>query len=111
MRAIVLLAFVIVCHRNTPIMTMTAIVQTRLDAKIKEAAERILTPLGLTAADATRLFFHQIVLQNDLPIEITTRHRSHVPNAETAEVLKQVEAGKDLHPIENVDDFFDSFKK
>ncbi|MDR2845595.1 MAG: type II toxin-antitoxin system RelB/DinJ family antitoxin, partial [Puniceicoccales bacterium] len=56
---------------------MTAIVQTRLDVKTKQAAERILAPLGLTVADATRLFFHQIVLQNDLPIEITTRHRSH----------------------------------
>jgi addiction module RelB/DinJ family antitoxin len=92
-------------------MQATTLIQARLDVKTKQMAERILAPLGLTPADATRLFFHQIVLQNDLPISISTRRRLHVPNAETEEVLQQIERGEDLHPIEDVDSFFDSFKK
>lgn len=43
----------------------------QMDAALKENAEQILGELGISASDAVRIFYRQIVLRRGLPFELT----------------------------------------
>lgn len=68
-------------------MPNDAVLQVRLDAKMKSRAEKILRRLGMTPSDAVRMFLAQIVEEKGLPF------RPHIPNAESREAIEEALAG------------------
>jgi DNA-damage-inducible protein J len=81
-------------------MAKKAIIQTRIDSRIKEGAQEVLTKLHITMSEAIALYLVQITLHKGIPFEIK------IPNALTAKTLKDSEEGKCLHKADNVDDLF-----
>lgn len=57
------------------------VIRVRRDPATKEAAGRILKPLGLTPTEAIRLLYRQIAIRGEFPLELK------VPNAVTAKAL------------------------
>ena len=58
-------------------MAANALVQTRVDGKVKEDAAAVLDGFGLTVSDAVRLLLTRVARDKALPFELLT------PNAET----------------------------
>jgi DNA-damage-inducible protein J len=65
-------------------MTKTAIVQARMEPKLKQEADAILKSLGINATTAITLFYTQLVRHNGIPLELK------VPNEETLEAMREV---------------------
>lgn len=66
------------------------VIQSRVDAKIKEKAIKLFDGMGLTVSEAIRLFLYQSVAEKGLPFQI------RMPNVKTRRTLKQAQAGKSL---------------
>jgi len=64
-------------------------VQARISPELKEQAEAILAAMGLTTADAIRLFLQQTVNTGGLPFQPTAKR----PNTETLEAMRELEHG------------------
>jgi len=56
---------------------------TRIDPKLKRSAERVFSGLGLSTAEAIRLFLKQVELHRGLPFPVA------IPNPETVEAMKE----------------------
>ncbi|MBU0699598.1 MAG: type II toxin-antitoxin system RelB/DinJ family antitoxin [Proteobacteria bacterium] len=82
-------------------MAKTASIQTRVDPKIKENAQKILNELNISMSEAISIYLAQITLHKGLPFEVK------IPNTLTAKTLKDSEDGKDLHQVSNVDELFE----
>jgi DNA-damage-inducible protein J len=81
-------------------MYKSATVNTRIDPLLKEKAENILHKVGLSAAEAVRLFYTQICLHKGLPFE------ARIPNKTTIQAMKDASARK-TKKATNVDDIFE----
>jgi len=66
-------------------MSQSAIIHARIDLATKEATERVLSALGLTPSEVIRLFYRQIAMRGEFPLEL------RVPNALTAETLERAD--------------------
>lgn len=84
-------------------MAHSAIVHARIDLPTKEATERVLSSLGLTPTEAIRLFYRQIALRGEFPLEL------RVPNALTAETLSKADKGEELEKFSSPDDLYASW--
>ena len=62
-------------------------VQSRISPELKEQADAILSSMGLSTADAIRLFLQQVVNSGGLPFQPTARR----PNAETRAAIQELE--------------------
>jgi len=81
-------------------MHKVATVNARIEPKLKSQAETILHKVGLTSAEAVRLFYTQICLHKGLPFEI------RVPNEDTIKAMH--DADKIItHKAKSVDDLFE----
>jgi DNA-damage-inducible protein J len=80
-------------------MQKAATINTRIEPKLKTRAETILHQVGLTAAEAVRLFYKQICLQKGLPFPVK------VPNKTTLRAMHDADKRK-THKIKNIDDLF-----
>ena len=69
-------------------MNKVATINARMEPVLKKRAECILHSLGLSSAEAIRLFYRQICLNKGLPFSVK------LPNKETLEAIKELEAGK-----------------
>jgi DNA-damage-inducible protein J len=69
-------------------MNKVATINARIEPKLKHQAETILHNVGLSTAEAIRIFYTQICLNKGLPFEVK------LPNAETLEAIHQLESGK-----------------
>lgn len=69
-------------------MHKTATINTRIDPALKEKAEYILHKVGLSAAEAVRLFYTQICLQKGLPFE------AKIPNKTTIRAMTSADLRK-----------------
>lgn len=81
-------------------MHKIATVNARIEPKLKERAEIILHKVGLTSAEAVRLFYMQVCLHKGLPFEVK------IPNEETIKAMHDVDKRK-THKAKSVDDLFD----
>lgn len=81
-------------------MYKSATVNTRIDPLLKEKAEGILHKVGLSAAEAVRLFYTQICLHKGLPFE------ARLPNKASVQAMKDASNRKTKKSV-NVDDMFD----
>ncbi|MDX2345588.1 MAG: type II toxin-antitoxin system RelB/DinJ family antitoxin [Legionella sp.] len=69
-------------------MNKAATINARIEPKLKHQAEAILHHVGLSTAEAIRLFYTQICLNKGLPFEVK------LPNAETLAAIDELESGK-----------------
>lgn len=64
-------------------------VQARVSPELKEEAEAVLAGIGLSTADAIRVFLKQVVNSGGLPFQPTAK----TPNAQTLEAMLELERG------------------
>ena len=81
-------------------MSKNAIIQARIDKKTKARAKIILEALDLNISDAICMFLKQVVLHKGIPFEIK------IPNEVTAETLRKVDRGEDVHEVASVKELF-----
>ena len=81
-------------------MNKTATIQTRIDPKVKNSAQRVLNKLNISMSEAISIFLTQVSLNKGIPFEI------RVPNKTTEETLRKSEKGKELHEVSDVKQLF-----
>ena len=79
----------------------TETINTRIEPAIKHKAEKILNKLGLTNAEAIRIFYKQICLREGIPFEIK------LPNKDTLSAMSDVNNRK-THKASSLDDLLES---
>ena len=70
------------------VMNKAATINARIEPNLKHQAEAILHNVGLSTAEAIRIFYTQICLNKGLPFEVK------LPNAETLDAIHELESGK-----------------
>lgn len=82
----------------------TQMMHTRIDPDLKKKAEAVFNAIGINAADAIRMFFTQVTLNQGLPFDVK------IPNKETLNAMKDSTLNKNLThiPMEDFDKFFDA---
>ncbi len=65
------------------------IVQSRVNPELKQQAEAVFAAIGLSTADAIRMFLQQVVNSGGLPFQPTARR----PNTETSEAMHELDNG------------------
>ncbi|MBA3882168.1 MAG: type II toxin-antitoxin system RelB/DinJ family antitoxin [Chthoniobacterales bacterium] len=85
-------------------MSQTAVVHARIDAATKNATEKILDALGMTPTEAIRLFYRQIALRREFPVEL------HVPNKLTAATLDQSDKDKRVEHFDSLEELYASWE-
>lgn len=58
-------------------MAANALVQTRIDAAVKERAAAVLDTMGLTVSDAVRILLTRVANEGGLPAGLTTDPAAH----------------------------------
>lgn len=58
-------------------MTANALVQTRIDADVKERATVVLENMGLTVSDAVRILLTRTANEGALPLELISTSEAH----------------------------------
>lgn len=81
-------------------MHKIATVNTRIEPKLKTQAETILHKVGLTSAEAVRLFYMQVCLHNGLPFDVK------IPNKETIKAMHDADKRK-TRKAKSVDKLFE----
>jgi len=69
-------------------MAANALVQTRINAEIKDEAAQVLQAIGLTVSDAVRLMLTRVAREKALPFEPL------IPNEATIAAMKEAREGK-----------------
>jgi len=69
-------------------MEKTQVIHARIEPSLKYSAEVVLETLGLTMADAIRLFLKQVELHEGLPFDVK------IPNAASRKALKEARGKK-----------------
>lgn len=63
-------------------------ITARIEPNIKVGAERIFRKMGISPAEAMRIFYNQVYLGKRMPFDIK------VPNTETQKAMRDVEEGR-----------------
>lgn len=84
----------------TAIMARDATYQIRIDEATKRESFRVFEELGMTPAEGVRVFLRMVAKTRSIPFQI------NVPNAATAKVLADVDAGVGLHRASSAEDLF-----
>ena len=71
-------------------MAKTETIRARVEPELKHQAEELLRALGLSATEAITLFYKQVTMHQGLPFDVK------IPNADTAEALREAETGAEL---------------
>lgn len=58
-------------------MAANALVQTRIDAEIRDRASTVLEGMGLTVSDAVRILLTRTANEGVLPLELVTNSEAH----------------------------------
>ena len=58
-------------------MATNALVQTRIDADIKDRAASVLESMGLTVSDAVRILLTRTANEGVLPLELISNSEAH----------------------------------
>jgi DNA-damage-inducible protein J len=81
-------------------MSASKTYQIRLNEKEKEETFAVFNNLGVTPAQAIKLFFKQVRITQSIPFPI------NIPNAETQKVFAETDAGINLNTADSVEDLF-----
>lgn len=80
------------------------VIQTRIDDKTREAAEKVLNDLGITIGDGIRMFLKQVDIDKGLPFQPSLQ--KHIPNAATIKAIAQTDAGVNVKTFKTKKAFF-----
>lgn len=81
-------------------MAQDATYQLRIDQQTKDASFAVFRELGMTPAEGMRIFLTKVAKTKAIPFPV------NIPNAETAQVLADADAGKGLRRAKNAQDLF-----
>lgn len=84
-------------------MKKVATINTRIEPKLKARAETILRKVGLTSAEAVRLFYMQVCLNNGLPFDV------RIPNKKTVNAMRNADKRK-TRKASSVDELFEDLE-
>lgn len=82
-------------------MNKVATVNARIELNLKLHAEAILHKMGMSSAEAIRIFYAQVCLQNGLPFDVK------IPNKKTLNAIEELESGKGER-FKTMEDVWDS---
>ena len=86
-------------------MAKTAVIQARIDPKVKMKAQKVLDALQISMSEAISVYLNQVALQKAIPFEI------RIPNRTTISSLQEAERGKNLKSTPSVDSLFEELSK
>lgn len=69
-------------------MNKAATINMRIESSLKHHAEDIFHKIGLSTAEAIRIFYTQVCLKNGLPFEVK------LPSQDTLEAIHELESGQ-----------------
>ena len=81
-------------------MAQNATYQLRIDQKTKDASFAVFRELGMTPAEGMRIFLTKVAKTRAIPFPV------NIPNAQTAKVLGEADAGIGLHRAKSMEDLF-----
>jgi len=81
-------------------MAKDAIINARVESRLKTKVDQIFNILGLSQTEAITLFYKQVELNQGLPFEVK------VPNKLTRKTLKDSRLGKSLKKFKSKDDLY-----
>ena len=79
-------------------MAKTEMIRARVEPELKREAEETFSALGISATEAVTLFYKQVALHRGLPFSL------RVPNAATAEAIRQARAGEGITEYASLDE-------
>lgn len=65
-------------------------IQARIEPELKRAAEAVFRQIGITSADAIRMFYSQVKMRGGIPFDVA------IPNQETLEAMEEAQHPEDL---------------
>jgi DNA-damage-inducible protein J len=74
--------------------------QLRIDGATKQASFAVFRDLGITPAEAMRVFLNRVVQTKSIPFSL------NVPNAETLKIFAESDAGIGLTRAKNTQDLY-----
>lgn len=78
----------------------TAFIRARTEPKVKERAEAVFRGVGLSPSRAVDLFYRQVALRGEIPVELK------LPNELTEAAIEDARAGRDLVDAESAEELF-----
>lgn len=84
----------------------TTTISIRMNAELKDKAERLFSELGMNMTTACNIFFRQAVRQGKIPFEVSL----NIPNIETIVAMKEAERishDPNVRGYEDVDELFE----
>lgn len=84
-------------------MAKTEMIRVRMKSELKREAEKIFATLGLSPTEAITLFYKQVALHRGLHFMVK------IPNEETLEAIRQLEAGEGLTGYNSIDELMAEF--
>lgn len=76
-----------------------AMVRTRIENEVKNSVDEKLKRLGLDSPTVIRMLYYYIDNYNSVPFDL---HVPNIPNKETLEVIKDIEEGKNLKKVGDI---------
>ena len=76
--------------KTSPKSTQTTLVQIRLDKAVKDSAEAILDELGLSLADAFRIFTKKIIIDRGFNFNLTIPSKAQKYNDSEIEQIEKI---------------------
>lgn len=84
-------------------MAKIEMIRARMEPELKREAERIFAALGLSPTEAITLFYKQVTLHQGLHFMVK------IPNEETIEAIRQLDAGEGLTEYSSIDELMAEF--
>ena len=81
-------------------------VQARVNLELKQEAEAVFSAIGMTTAEAIRVFLQQAVNSGGLPFQPTAK----TPNIETMQAMEELEDGGG-ETFETTNELFEIWKR
>ncbi len=81
-------------------MPKTAMINARIEPKLKREVEEIFRQIGLNTAQAITLFFQNVKNHGGIPFDVK------IPNETTRKVIDDSRRGKNLVKAKNADEMF-----
>jgi DNA-damage-inducible protein J len=85
-------------------MVKTEMIRVRMKPELKQEAERIFATLALSPTEAIALFYKQVALHRGLHFMVK------IPNEETLEAIRQLDACEGLTEYSSVDELMAEFE-
>lgn len=83
-------------------MSRSVTYQIRIDEEEKQNTFKVFNDLGITPAQAIKMFFSQVRRTHSIPFPIEKN-----PNAETIEAIREAKNGENLVVCKDANDLFD----